>query len=112
MKTIQVVVIHGDERTTRFMQDADVFEKFKVIAKAQKYELDLADDYPPASAMESLKKAITEAGHRVVAIFQPNLPEGAWRDETVKVISDGTQWGMLDDLLEAYYYKGEQKCTV
>ena len=112
MKTIKVVVVHGDELSTRFMQDADVFEKFKVIAKAEKYELTLKDECLPTTAINALKDAMEKAGHRVVAIFQPNIPEGAWRDETVKVISDGTQWGMLDDLLEAYFYKGEQKCIV
>ncbi|MCK9459476.1 MAG: hypothetical protein M0R80_07550 [Proteobacteria bacterium] len=107
MRKRSCVAIYGDAFATRFMQDADVFERFKVIAEPARITLTLKDDCTDAQAMADLKKILEAAGQRVVAVFIPNVPDGAWVDETVKSISNGTHWGLLKDALDFYDFTTE-----
>ena len=102
MRKRSCIAIYGSAEMTRFMQDADLFERFKVIAKPAKIVLTLKDGCSDAQAMADLKKILEAAGQRVVAVFIPNIPDGAWVDETVKCISNGKEWGLLKDVLEFY----------
>ena len=102
MNELLVVAVFGDENTTRFMQDADVFEPFKIIAKPTKLVLALKEGCTKTRALNDLRDLLEKSGQRVAAVFIPYDPEGAWRNEAVRVISDGTKWGMLDDCLDAY----------
>jgi hypothetical protein len=107
MEELSCVAIYGSEWTTRFMQDADCFERFKVIAEPVKFVLTLKPDCSKERALNDLKMLLEKSGNRVVAIFAPNVKEGAYVDESIKVISNGTQWCMLKDVLEAYGYTGQ-----
>ncbi len=105
MAVSKIVVISGDATMTRFMQDADVFEQFKVLASVR--ELEVHHTNALASVLEMIKEATEKAGHRVVAIFSPGTPEGAWRDPNIKVVSDGKKWYMLDNALKALGYQAQ-----
>ncbi len=99
-----VVVISGEKRLDDFMHAADVFESFKAVAKVTAYELDTNEKWDPVHTIKCLKEAAENTGQRVVAIFYPGNPAGAYLDTTVKCISDGQQWGMLDKVLAYYNY--------
>lgn len=72
---------------TRFAQDADLFEKFKVVVEP------ICTATVVADFGESHIEVIRKQGHYdLVAIFD-------YRNPDVKVISNGRNWAMLDDLL-------------
>jgi hypothetical protein len=107
MEELSCVAIYGSAWATRFMQDADCFERFKVVAKPVKLILTLKSDCSKERALNELKMMLEKSGNRVVAIFAPNVKEGAYVDESIKVISNGAQWCMLEDVLKAYGYTGQ-----
>ena len=109
MTELLVVAIFGDDRATRFMQDADMFERFKIIAEPVTLKLTLKTDCTKAKALSDLRELLIQSGQRVAAVFIPNDPEGAWRNDAVRVISNGTKWGMLDDCLEAFGFVQSEK---
>jgi hypothetical protein len=113
MPKFNLVVIAGERRLTEFMQRADMFEPFKVLAHI--YELS-AETTPKSDAegkgfldaLAECRSTLEQDGIRVVACFIPNEPQGAYVDHTVKVISDGEKFLLLDDALKAYGYAGEK----
>lgn len=102
---VNCICICGDELTTRFMQHADVLERFKVIAFVKKIQMTLKPGVTAEQGLRDLRTVLERAGQRAVATFIPGSPIGAWRDETVRVISDGHNWQMLDDVLTAYGFE-------
>ena len=108
MNELLVIAIFGDAQTTRFMQDADLFEPFKIIAKPKQIGLTLKPGCTKIKALSDLKDILTESGQRVAAVFIPNDPEGAWSDEKILSISDGTKWCTLKSCLDAYDFVREQ----
>jgi hypothetical protein len=99
-----VVAIFGHEHMTRFMQDADLFEPFKIVAKPFRLKLTLKPDCTKIQALGDLKDLLEKSGQRVAAVFIPNDPEGAWRDEKILSISDGSKWCTLKACLDAYEF--------
>ena len=102
MNEITVIIVCGSAEMTRFMQDADLFERFKIVAQARELVLALKPDCTKTRALTELRDVLEKNGQRVAAIFIPNESEGAWRDETVKAVSDGARWCLLDDCLASY----------
>ena len=102
MSELHIIAVFGDEFTTRFMQAADVFERFKVIAKPVELALTLKKGCTKSQALGDVKDLLVKSGQRVAAVFIPHDPEGAWRDKAILSISDGTKWCTLNDCLDAY----------
>jgi hypothetical protein len=102
MYELTAVAVFGDERLTKFMQDADLFERFKIVAKPIHLKLVLQQDCTKTQALQELRDLLEKNGQRVAAVFIPNDPEGAWRDEKILSVSDGSKWCRLDDWLNAY----------
>ena len=102
MKT-QIIFIAGDKTMDHMMHAADVFEPFKVFATIQAYELTLKPGVSVAEAISRVCKA-TEQQFRIVAAFVPGNPEGAFLDKTVKAISDGQKWCLLEPILKHYAF--------
>ena len=107
MRKLSVVAVFGPIEMTRFMQDADLFESFKVVAKPYRLTLTLKPGCTNIKALSDMRNALEEVGQRVAAMFIPSNPEGAWRDEKILSISDGTKWCTLDSCLEAYDFVAE-----
>jgi len=105
MREISCVAVHGDAKHTAFMQAADVFEPFKVLASATRYTLTLKAGCSDQKAVADLKRLLEADNQRVVAVFIPGSSEGAYRDESVRVVSDGRFFRTLDDILESFFYK-------
>ena len=104
MSELIVVAVFGDERITRFMQDADLFERFKIIAKPYHLKLILKQDCTKTQALSELRDLLEKNGQRVAAVFIPNDSEGAWRDEKILSVSDGSKWCTLGECLDAYEF--------
>ena len=102
MRTLDCIAVHGTARITQFMQAADVFEPWKVFAQPARYAVTLKPDCTDAQAIQDVKRLLEAAGERVVAVFVPSHPETCWRDASVRAISHGTHWGLLDDCLHYY----------
>jgi hypothetical protein len=102
MNELHVIAIFGDDFATRFMQDADMFESFKIIAKPVELALTLKPGCTKTKALSDLRNLLEQSKQRVAAVFIPNDPEGAWRNEKILSISDGTKWCMLKACLDAY----------
>jgi hypothetical protein len=109
MKKYRLIAIMKDPQATRWMQNAGVFESFKVIAHADSIEIELKEGDTLAAAISRLRdsfKGETKIG--IVAAFVPGEPEGAWYDKSVKVVSNGKGWAMLKDILAANKWAGPE----
>jgi hypothetical protein len=104
MRELVVVAVFGDERITKFMQGADVFERFKIVAKPMHLKLVMKQDCTKVQALSELRDLLEKNGQCVAAVFIPNDPEGAWRDEKILSISDGSKWCTLNECLDAYEF--------
>lgn len=101
---IDIVVLASPVAKDKFMHAADVFEPFKVLVeKPTVLRAIPRDGETPASIIGKIKSAIDAQGtYRVVAIWQDGNEEGAWRDETVKVVSTGKQWSLIEPYLALF----------
>lgn len=86
---------------TKFMQAADMFEKFKVAyGGTLDLEVTLDGTKTLASVIQHLRdKDDHTKGYRLIAAFVPGVPADSWIDETIKAISTGTKWGLFADFL-------------
>lgn len=109
MKTVYAIIISGDARMDEMVHAFDVFESWKAFASIDAIEIDMIDDLSIADALISVRKAYVKSGLRVVALFVPNDSTGAWVDESVRAISNGRKWLMLDLVLKRYGFKSETK---
>lgn len=100
------ILIAGDEVMDGLLHAADVFESFKVFAQIHEEDIELKPGISHGLALAVLKREAEKKGMRVVAAFVPHCAEGTYLDPTVRAISDGKKWVMLDKVLEAYGYKG------
>ena len=104
MSKLTCILIAGNRQMDQMMHAAGVFESFKVYATINKIELTLKPDTTDQKGVEDLIKISEAVGDRVVAAFIPGRPDGAYVDKSVKAISDGKKWCMLDKVLEAYRF--------
>jgi hypothetical protein len=105
----KVVVIQGPRAMTEFAQAADLFGSSKILAQPVSYEATFSGTV--SDTLEAIKRDAEANGNRVAGIFIPSNPEGSWRDPTVRVISDGTRWGLLEDFLAALGFVDNVICV-
>ena len=96
-----IIIVVENVIMTRLMQNADVFEKFKVIADTMSLDADGARKTEDVIAKVRKQFDIDKRQYRLIAIFRPQYTDGAWRDEDTKVISDGKKFTMFDAFLKA-----------
>ena len=113
----EYITIAGDKRTTKFMQAADVWEKFKVHGVVQQVhvEIECKEDviYKVAAAyLLHIVKSYEETGHICSFVHLVRIVNGDtihlntqgkvpyWRNREVRAISDGKKWGMLEECVE------------
>ncbi len=91
----EVTILMSDKFKTRFMQDADMFEKFKVVLMPP-IKATVIDNFGQTN-VEAIKRECKDGPYDLVAIYDKETI--FYRNPAVKVISDGNQWGLLDDML-------------
>ncbi|MFA5312751.1 MAG: hypothetical protein WC375_05430 [Methanomassiliicoccales archaeon] len=112
MKKLNIVIICSDSKKDQMMHAFDVFEPFKRLGEVHHMTGDLNDGVTQSQALENIRNAFEKDGtYRILAIFIPNDPEGAFIDTTVKVISNGSQWGLFKNLLASLQYAGDM-CAI
>jgi len=106
-------MILQDVQKTQMMQGADVFEAFKVIGHVVDFPFNpveaLANSAPvtptPAIVQKMVENMTFSPGDpvKLVALWFPDVKtEGGvlgYRDPAVKVISNGKQWALVEDLV-------------
>lgn len=107
---IRCVVVSGDRQMDEIMHRADLFEPFKAFASVEVLEVTLKPNTEHGKAVNDVVYAYNHCGRRVVAAFIPGRPDGAYLDESVRAISDGKKWCMLDLVLEAYRFVPRSEC--
>jgi len=95
-KQKEVTILFSNRLMTRFMQDADMFEKFKVMI------------CPPVKAkvvpgfgkknIKAIEKQCQDSEYDLVAVYDENTVY--YRNPGVKVVSTGTNWSLLDDYMQ------------
>ena len=117
---IEVVLIKGNKKLDDMMHAFDVFESFKRLCWPITLELTFAremdktklvptpKEIDKANLIATLKEGVEKMGEEfVVAAFIPGEKEGAWVDESVKAISNGKSWAMIDKVLQSYGYAAQ-----
>lgn len=97
-------MLFSDIAKTNFMQAADVFEKWKVLVE-EPISLEItvgkrADITLCLDAIRQAHKEDADAKFKLIAIWVPNIEEGAWCDPDIKVMSTGKKWGFHNDRSE------------
>ena len=87
-----------DGATTQFMQHLDVFERFKVVAKPTMIAT-LETGRECGEVAEKVRAASVANGDGNTLIAAWNDSGVYYRDQDVKVISDGERFALLDDII-------------
>ena len=113
-RRISCVCFHADAKVDKMMHLVDMFEPFKALSIPNSYDLELKEGCSDEKALSDFKMAMEkcESPQRVTAIFIPNKKEGAWKDESVKMISNGHKFGRFEDVLFAHGYVADKKESI
>jgi len=110
MKKLNITIICSDRKKDEMMHAFGVFEPFKRLGEVHHIIGDLNDGVTQSQALENIRNAFEKDGtYRILAIFIPNDPEGAYIDSTVKAVSDGCKWTLFKKMLDAYQYSGKSQ---
>ena len=85
-------IITKDEQMTAFMQCCDVFEKFKVILGP------IGTLEVESNSTEIIDKLVKSKSSDIIAIFDD--AGYGWIDDTVKSVSNGTNWMLFSDMIK------------
>lgn len=82
------------------MHAADLFENFKRLGNNWSIEVECED---PQRYIDSLRDVIEKDGTQILtAIWCAQRPECCWIDWTIKAVSNGQQWFMLEPYLKQF----------
>ncbi len=98
-----VWIVGGDAKKDQIMHDADMFESFKALIDLQPiiYDVTLEEGRTVEGVFPKFVKLIqSHKEYRAICIFIPGTSH-IWKDETVKVVSDGKSWVMFDEYLKS-----------
>lgn len=115
MKKAKFIVIHGDRKHTALMQAGDVFSKDKVLGSMQVMEVEYKTGevvtFRRAGKLIEEFKTNLEKLDRIVTlvhlseiydenkILLNNNKVKPYINKSVRMVSDGTKWGMLHEIL-------------
>lgn len=91
-----------DKRKNNFMQASGMFESFKRLNENLSIECELHQSEPNLEYINRLKKQLEADSYLVTAIWIANDPKVHYVDWSVKTISNGKNWGVLDDYLKNF----------
>ena len=80
------------------MQDADMFEPFKVLVRAS-HAIITVNSWSKEQT-ETIRKASEDSEFTLVACF--GVDTVYWTDPEVKVVSTGEHWGLIEDYVDFY----------
>jgi len=95
---MRVAFIFSDKRLTRFMQDADLFESFKVLVKNTHAILTV--ETWGLEQTEKVIKTCEPTDYGLVACY--SIDHIYWIDPAIKVVSTGTSWALVEDYVRHF----------
>jgi hypothetical protein len=102
----QVCIIAGNAKTNSFMAGFDLTDrgtKAFMLPKFIAFDLERELGSEAENKLVNLiKYRFVSYGNKVAAVFFVGKPETAIIDHTIKTISDGKKWFVLDDFLRAH----------
>jgi hypothetical protein len=101
--TVVVNILAGKNYMDHFMHAFGMFESFKRYAQATSLEFTLEGSEPDYHVMlGAARKALDEKGYITSAVWIASKPEVNYVDWSVKVVSSGDKWGVLEDYLKQF----------
>ncbi len=109
--TVICMAVFNDTKLTGLMRTFDVFEPGKAFFQIARMTLTHPDRVQRAKALELIREGYDQqpGDFKLIAIFIPQEPEGAWWDSSVKTISNGTDWTPFWPWLLKQGYAGPEK---
>ena len=95
---MRIALVFKDTKITKFVQDADMFEPFKVLV--QNTHAILTVNSWSEEQTHAIRKASEGSEYTLVACF--GIDVVYWIDPEVKVVSTGTHWGLIEDYVNFY----------
>lgn len=91
--------------TTRIMQDTDMFEPFKFVGIVQDINLKgkAITSKTLLKKLRATQQAKKEDRLEIIGVIKPNDSMAIIPNHTV--LSDGTHWGLVEDIAKAYGVK-------
>jgi hypothetical protein len=107
-RVIRLCLISGDAFQDAFMHATDVFEPSKRLATPRFFRMELLPHADLPKIVEQFRlSAEKELKVSVVACFAVGTDIG-YIDDTVKTVSDGEKWCLLDEMLLAAGWCGKR----
>lgn len=103
-----VIFVIKDKVQTRFMQDADVFERFKFIGRLAETTQNESHTHLTAQEILDFYADKDDPAFMIVGVIIPNTDAAFTPDH--RVFSTGTSWLTIEDLCHSYDV--ELPCTL
>lgn len=98
---ITICVLAGDAKINAFMDSCDLTDNHtKMYVTPTHYTATREDNYNAKNVVSKFKEAHEKAGMVVAAVFIVGDPNSAYINPSVKTISSGEQWCVLDEFLK------------
>jgi hypothetical protein len=101
---MKVAFIFSDKTLTKMMQDADLFEPFKVLVNNEYIVANLNDNWGEDHQIESLIKLCENTNYSLVACYTSE--KVYYIDPLVKVVSTGQNWALVEEYVDFFQNKG------
>lgn len=98
-KTYTYNVISGEKTLDALMHAADLFEGFKRLGDNWSFQ---TDSQEPEELIPRLKWHLEDSGQTVTAIWCAERPGCHYVDWSVKAVSTGQKWFMLEQYLKQF----------
>lgn len=100
MPKFTINVISGDRALDRLMHAADLFESFKRLGNCWSVEVECVD---PKTVVDRLVGSFDGQNDQILtAVWCAERPEVRWIDWSVKAVSNGQQWFVLETYLKQF----------
>lgn len=103
MKTLELLILAGDERINRMMRNADVFENDKALGELFNITITYDEKHRATNKqrMLAVRDAFAATGKIVSAIMCKHNRAINWVNPEVKTVSNGKTWFQLKDWMNA-----------
>jgi hypothetical protein len=109
MKKTTINVIMGLKVMDDLMHATGVFESFKRFGEHQVIEYEMQKSEPDLDFITRFKESAEKEGYIITAIWVGENPQVNLVDWSIKAISDGQKWSMLEPYLNHFGIQKQEK---
>jgi hypothetical protein len=99
---VTINVIAGSKSMDDLFHAADIFEPFKHFGENISFEYFLEKSLPNLDFIARLKNGFEKSGDFVTAIWLAEMPDVNYVDWSVKAVSNGKKWFLLEPYLAQF----------